>query len=181
MKILTTFAILFAIFALLSLSSIKKLELFHFKSHNKVLGTILGYLILFSIFIDFLYLSYNFYFNWSEIIASPEYIPNGENNNLPVDYVRWFPAGVPQGMGVVTGGLATYTALSRMGNVSPRMRVLASLGAMAVSSIHIAYHASLENSVGFIRLAWGYIRWLNTGIWPSIDEVAKSKSPQELE
>nr|YP_010833277.1 hypothetical protein QLP03_mgp044 [Agaricus bitorquis]WFG54024.1 hypothetical protein [Agaricus bitorquis] len=186
MKILTTFAILFAILALLSfslslsfsfsLSSIKKLGLAHFKNHNKVLGKILGYLILLSILIDFLYLAYNFYYNWSEIIAYPQFIPKGESNNLPMDPVRRYPAGVPQGMCVVAGGLATYTVLFRMGNVSPRLRVLASLSAMGVSSAHIIYNSELEHSVGFNRLAWGYTKWLKTGSWPSIDEVATNSS-----
>lgn len=124
------------------------------KFYTIVLVQILSYLILLSIFINFLFLVYNFYSNWSDIIANPQlFIPNGESNNLPMDPVRWYPAGVPQGMAVVGGGLATYTALSRLSNVSPRIRVLASLGAMGVSSVHIAYHAALENSVGFNRFA----------------------------
>lgn len=98
-----------------------------------------------------------------------------------MDPVRWYPSGVPQGIGVVGGGLATYATLSRLGNVSPRMRVLASLGAMGVSSAHIVYNSALENSVGFNRLAWGFTKWTKTGTWPSLDEVAKSKSPKELE
>jgi hypothetical protein len=192
MKFLTTFTVIFAIFALLSfslslslsfsLSSIKNLGVSHFKFHIQKIGHILGYLILLSIFIDFLYLAYNFYNNWSDLIANPHFIPNGEsNNNLPMDPLRWYPGGVPQGMGVVGGGLATYTVLSRMGNVSPRIRVLASLGAMGVSTAHIVYNSALEHSVGFNRLAWGYRRWQQDGTWPSIDEVAKNKTPQELD
>lgn len=191
MKFFTTFTLLFAIFALLSFSlslslsfsfsSIKKLGLSQFKKHIKVLGTILGYLILLSIFIDFLYLAYNFYYKFSELIANPQFIPKGESNNLPMDPVRLYPAGVLQSMGVIAGGLATYAALSRMGKVPPRIRVLASLGAMGVSSAHIVYNTALEHSVEFKRFVWVYTRWSKDGVWPSLDEVAKTKSPQELD
>jgi len=130
----------------------------HCKFHIKGLLKFLAFLILLSIVIDFVFLAYNFYFNWREVIGYNQFIPNGEGNNLPMDPVRWYPSGVPQGIGVVGGGLATYATLSRLGNVSPRMRVLASLGAMGVSSAHIVYNSALENSVGFNRLAWGFTK-----------------------
>jgi hypothetical protein len=128
LKILNTFSI-FVILALLSFSlfSFKKMGIVQFKLHIKALGKILGYLILLSNFIDFLFLAYSFYNNWSEIISYPHCIPNGEGNNLPMDPVRWYPSGVPQGIGVVGGGLDTYAALSRMGKVPLRIRVFASL------------------------------------------------------
>jgi hypothetical protein len=52
---------------------------------------------------------------------------------------------------------------------------------MGVSSAHLVYNSTVENPVGFNRLAWGFSTRAKTGTWPSIDEVAKSKTPQELE
>lgn len=55
-------------------------------------------------------------------------IPSGDkNDSIPMDPVRWWPSGVPQGWTIVGTALATFGALSKIPGVSPRARVLGAL------------------------------------------------------
>lgn len=97
-----------------------------------------------------------------------------------MDPVRWWPSGVPQGMATVGTALATYTALSKLGNVTPRARVLAAIGAAGATSTHIIYNSAIENSVGFHRLMYGWTEYKRTNKWPSLDAIAQNKTDTEI-
>ena len=58
---------------------------------------------------------------------------------------------MPQGTAPIAAGLLTFRALGN--SVNPRVRVLASLGAMGVSGVGITFHSIIQNQVGFNRLA----------------------------
>jgi hypothetical protein len=81
--------------------------------------------------------------------ALPEGQPSNNVPPLPADPSSWWPTGVPQSFAPVGAALLTFRALS---NSSPRMRVLASLGALSVTGTGIIYHTALQKSVGFNRL-----------------------------
>ena len=103
-------------------------------------------------------------------------IPSGDvNDKIHVDPVRWWPSGVPQATSVVGTALATYLALSKMPGVSPRLRVLGSLGSAGVTATQITYHSAIENSVGFNRFMWGFSEFRRTGNWPSLDQPSDNK------
>ena len=53
------------------------------------------------------------------------------------------------------------------------MRVLASLGAVGVTGSGIAFHAILQNSVGFNRLIWALTENHRNKKFPSVDMVGK--------
>lgn len=99
-------------------------------------------------------------------------IPNGDkNDSIPMDPVRWWPSGVPQGWGVVGTGIGVFAALSKVPGVSPRARLLGALAGAGVSASQITYHSALENSVGFNRMMGGLTEYRRTGVWPSIDRM----------
>jgi hypothetical protein len=109
------------------------------------------------------------------------FIPDGKSNDtLPMDPVRWWPSGVPQGWSVVGTALATFAALSKLPNVSPRLRVLGALGSAGVTATQITYHSAVENSVGFNRLMWGITEYRKNGVWPSIDQVANKTNDTQI-
>ena len=112
-------------------------------------------------------------------------MPQGSaNDNVPMDPVRWWPSGVPQAWSIMGTALGTFAALSRIPSVSPRMRVLASLGAMGVTSAHITYHSAIENPFGFIapapRLIWSWSEYQKTGEWPSLDQALNPDNTQKV-
>ena len=74
--------------------------------------------------------------------------------NSKADPVRFWPSGTPQGWSFLGSALATFSVLSRMSNISPRLRVLAALGAWSsfATAGQITYHTAIENPVGFNRL-----------------------------
>lgn len=109
-------------------------------------------------------------------------MPSGERNNfLPMDPVRWWPSGVLESMVVVGTALATLTVLSRMPNVSPRTRVLVSLGVAGASTVNVTYHSTLKNAVGFDRLMFGLTKFAETGSWPSLDIIARQNSDSAVQ
>nr|YP_010714092.1 hypothetical protein P2X57_mgp10 [Fuscoporia gilva]WDD39655.1 hypothetical protein [Fuscoporia gilva] len=69
-----------------------------------------------------------------------------------------------------------FGALSRIPGVSPRLRVVASLGAGGITATNIAYHSAIENSIGFNRFLWSFSVAKETGKWPSIDEAYAPKN-----
>jgi hypothetical protein len=87
--------------------------------------------------------------------------------------VRWLPSGVPQGWTIIGTGLATFGALTKIPGVSPRLRVLASLGASGVTAPNVTYHSAIKNPVGFNRFMWSITEYQRTGIWPSIEQVSQ--------
>lgn len=107
-------------------------------------------------------------------------IPNGSSDSqTPIDPVRYWPNGVAQSMSTICTGLSVYYTLSKLNNVSPRLRVLSSLGAMGATATTIAYHATLENSVGFNRLMVGLTEYSKTGTWPRLDQYTTHLSDSE--
>jgi len=86
-------------------------------------------------------------------------IPSPTNN--PVDPVRYWPSGLPQSISTISTGLFFYpnTILQKIGGCSPRLKVLAALGAIGVSGANITYHSAIENPVGFNRFMYGFSWW----------------------
>src|SRR6267154_1967485 len=149
--------------------------------YTMFLFKILKYLILFLILINILLLIYDIYSQCyiSECIC--HVIPAGDkNDSVPMDPVRWWPSGVPQGWTIVGTALVTFGALSRLPGVSPRARVLGALASAGVSASQITYQSAIENPVGFNRLMWGLSEYRRTGIWPSIEEASKSNNEKQV-
>lgn len=125
-----------------------------------------------------MYLIYHFDYPADAIC---NYLPEGKPTSEPTDPVRYWPSGVPQGMGVVGSGLAAFGLLSRLSNCSPRLRVLGALGAAGASASTIAYQTAIENPVGFNRFMYGLSTWRETGKWPSLEEIKSSVSDKHIE
>jgi len=58
-----------------------------------------------------------------------------------------------------------------MAGCSPRLRVIASLGAAGVSSGTMVYHSSIENPLGFHRFMYSVTEYSRTGLWPTLSET----------
>jgi len=146
------------------------------KIYNKLsiyLFNIFKYVILFLILIKLLCFSSHLYSHYNIDLLS-YVIPSGEgNSNGNVDPVRWWPSGVPQGWSIIGTGLATFAALSKIPGVSPRLRVLGSLGASGVSAANITYHSAIENPVGFNRFMWSITEYQRSGVWPTIEQASQ--------
>jgi hypothetical protein len=120
----------------------------------------LKFIILAVIFINILQMLTNIYFysfDYSNIdlglnVASTGNSENSDaNSNIPYDIPRWWPTGFPGGPAVVGIGMATYAGLTNLGGVSPRFRLIASLGASTLTAGNIVGSSVVENSVGFNR------------------------------
>lgn len=108
------------------------------------------------------------------------YIPEGQASSTPQDPNRWWPSGVPQSIVVMGSMIGAFAALGKVHGITPRMRVLASLGAGGVTGANVAYHSAIENSMGFNRFMFSLNRAKRTGEWPSIDEMyTNSKASDE--
>lgn len=99
---------------------------------------------------------------------------NIPSSPVPQDPVRYWPSGVPQNVSIVGVGLATFAALGKLSNCSPRLRVLGALGAAGVSATTVVYQGAIENPVGFNRFMYGASQWLQTGTWPSLEQIQNS-------
>jgi hypothetical protein len=120
---------------------------------SKYLVNILTYIILFLIFFNLLLYIIDIYSYYYTYELYSNVLPLGDkNDNTPMDIVRWWPSGVTQGWAIVGTALATFTALSRIPNISPKLRFLGALGSAGVTASQITYHSAVENSVGFNRL-----------------------------
>ena len=108
-------------------------------------------------------------------------IPNGNSTTQPTDPVRYWPSGVPQNVSIVGVGLATFMALSKLSNCSPRLRVLGALGAAGASATSVVYQTAIENPVGFNRFMFGANTRLKTGHWPSLEEISNSVPSKQLD
>jgi hypothetical protein len=148
---------------------------------NKNLVDILIYIILFIFLINILLCLIDSYSYYNTIEVYSNVLPGGDkNDSSPMDPVRWWPSGVPQGWAIVGTALATFTVLSKIPGVTPRLRVLGALGSAGVSASQITYQSTVENSVGFNRLMWGFTEYRRSGIWPSIDQVSKQLTETQL-
>jgi hypothetical protein len=67
-------------------------------------------------------------------------------------------------MATLGTGMSVYYALNKLNNVSPRLKVLASLVAMGATAGNRIYNTTLENAVGFNRLMVGITDYNRTGI-----------------
>jgi hypothetical protein len=149
---------------------------------NIPLFTLFIYIYFFIAIINLFLFMFDIYLHSGNIELLSTAIPQGEaNNNLPMDPVRWWPSGVPQSGAIIGTALLTFAALGKIPGVSPRLRVLGALSGGGVTAGQVTYHSSLENSVGFNRLMWGWSEFRRTGNWPSIDQVAKNTSPEQLQ
>lgn len=119
--------------------------------------------------------------NYNSTTSISCYIPNGESSPLPQDPVRWWPSGVPQSIAVVGTMFGAFTALGKVAGCSPRLRVLATLGAGGVTSSHIMYHSAMENSIGFNRFMFSFHEYRATGKWPSFDEMVTRSEPSKVQ
>ena len=106
-------------------------------------------------------------------------VPEGLSSNAPQDPNRRWPAGVPQSMAIFGTMAATFGALSQTPGISPRLRIITSLGAGGITATNIAYHSAIENSIGFNRFMWSLNVSASTGKWPSIDETYAPKNATE--
>jgi hypothetical protein len=154
------------------------------KKNNRLtiyLINILKYIILFYILINILLFLINFYSHYYTIDLFSNVLPSGEkNDSIPMDPVRWWPSGVPQGWTVMGTALATFGALSRIPGVSSRARVLGALGSAGVTATQITYHSAVENPVGFNRLMWGLSEYRRTGLWPSLEQVGNNINDNKI-
>jgi len=147
---------------------------------NKFLFNILIYLILFLILINILFCLFDIY-SLDRFELFSNVLPQGDpNDQIPMDPVRWWPSGVPQGWAIVGTALATFSVLSKIPGVSPRLRVLGALGSAGVTASQVTYHSAVENSVGFNRLMWGLSEYRNTGVWPSVDQIANKINETQI-
>lgn len=141
----------------------------------------LKYVILFYFLLNTLLFLVDLYSQFYNFELLSNYVPSGDkNDNLPMDPVRWWPSGVPQGMSIIGTALATFGVLSRMPGVSPRIRVLGALGGAGVTATQVTYHSAVENSVGFNRLMWGVSEYSKTGAWPSLDKIASDTTDSTI-
>ena len=148
---------------------------------KKIFFTCIILLIILINILLFLINIFDIFTHWEPVhLLNP--MPSGERNNfLPMDPVRWWPSGVLESMVVVGTALATLTVLSRMPNVSPRTRVLVSLGVAGASTVNVTYYSTLKNAVGFDRLMVGLTKFAETGSWPSLDIIARQNSDSAVQ
>ena len=155
-------------------------NILQFVNKTKILFNI--YLLLLVLKIFDLFFFYMFNLNIVDYsITKLNVIPDGNPSDVHSDPVRCWPSGVPQSISVIGTGLAVFTALSKVSNCTPRMRVLSALGAAGVTSTQIVYHSAIENSVGFNRFMFGWTIYKETGVWPSIDEISRRTSNSNTE
>lgn len=131
------------------------------------------------IFSQIMHLVFSIYLN----VHLPEVlnvVPNGNPSPNPVDPVRIWPSGVPQSMATIGSGVAVYSILTKLGNCTPRLRVLGALGASGASAATITYHSAIENPVGFNRFMYGLNRISNTGEWPSLESISVELEKEKL-
>jgi hypothetical protein len=138
---------------------------------------LLIFLVFFLIFLSILdnYVNIHTFEFLSGVIPSRE-----ASYNLPADPVRLWPAGIPQSSAIVGAALLTFIALGKIPGVSPRIRVLGTLGVVGVIASLVTYHSTLDNFLGFNRLMWGWAEYRRTGYWPSVDKVATNTRPEQL-
>jgi hypothetical protein len=108
-------------------------------------------------------------------------ILEGTATTNPTDPVISWPSGVPQGMSIVGTGLAVFSVLTKLGNCSPRLRVLDALGATGVTATTITYHYAIENPIGFNRFIYSFSQYRATGNWPSLDSIKQELTDNKLE
>lgn len=111
-----------------------------------------------------------FNFSYTDL-SSSNYILEGHASPEPQDPVRYWPSGVPQSFSIVGVGLATFAALSKIPNCSPRLRVLGSLGAAGVGVTTVVYQGAINNPTGFNRFMYGASQMVKTGTWPSLEQI----------
>jgi len=153
------------------------------QNKRKYLVYILTYIIIFLILINILIGIIDIYSHYYTVELYSNVIPEGDkNDNSPMDPVRWWPSGVPQGWAIVGTALATFSVLNKIPGVNPRLRVLGALGSAGVTASQITYHSAVENSVGFNRLMWGPLgsEYRRTGLWPSIDQIGKQITETQI-
>ena len=107
------------------------------------------------------------------------YAPNGNTSNESTYPVNCW--GIPQSVSIIGSGLAVFGVLSRIGNCSPRLRVLGALGASGVSASTIAYQSALENHVSLNIFMYGVSKLIETGKFPSLEEIKIGVSDKQLE
>ena len=147
-------------------------------SLNKIKNNLLIYIFLFFLFYHLIIKLVNIFILISgydcNLVLNAISIPSGESNSSePVDPVRWWPSGVPQGIATIASSIGVYGALTKL-NATPRLRVIGALVSAGVTSSHIIYNSALsqENSVGFNRFMVGITQYKETGKWPSISDIA---------
>ena len=145
-------------------------------SLNKIKNNLLIYVILIFLFYLLIIKLLNIFILISgydcNLVLNAISIPSGESNSSePVDPVRWWPSGVPQGIASIASSIGVYGALTKL-NATPRLRVIGALVSAGVTSSHIIYNSALENSVGFNRFMVGITQYKETGKWPSISDIA---------
>ena len=144
-------------------------------------SNILTNLIIFILIINIIIGIVDIYSYYYTIELYSNVIPEGDQNDTtPMDPVRWWPSGVPQGWAIVGTALATFSVLNKIPGINPRLRVLGALGSAGVTASQVTYHSAVENSVGFNRLMWGLSEYRRTGLWPSIDQIGKQITETQI-
>ena len=148
---------------------------------SRFLGNSLVYFILFICIYNISFCIMDIYSQYYSVEWYFNMMPGGDkNDSYPMDPVRWWPSGVPQGWAIVGTALATFSVLNKIPGLNPRLRVLGALGSAGVTAAQINYHSAIENPVGFNRLMWGMTEYRRTGVWPSIDQVASKISDTQI-
>lgn len=139
----------------------------------KVINLLITIIIICCLSLGFKYIIFNINKNLFNLDLICTLMPNGEASDsvsqAPSDPKSWWPTGVPQGLAPIGAALLTYRTLGNTFN--PRLRVLASLGALGVSGTGILFHSILQQPVGFNRFCWGYSVFRETGTWPSLEQA----------
>lgn len=149
---------------------------------NKIKNNLLIYVILIFLFYLLIIKLLNIFILISgydcNLVLNVISIPSGESSSSePVDPVRWWPSGVPQGIAAIASSIGVYGALTKL-NASPRLRVIGALASAGVTSSHIIYNSALESSVGFNRLMVGITQYKETGKWPTISDMSNNSSDE---
>jgi hypothetical protein len=148
----------------------------------KYLNHFVGFMVLVLFSFSFICLVFNFLdFGLTETNILTLVLQEGSTiDKVAMDTPRIWPSGVAQIVSIIGSALAVYTALTKIGGVSPKVRVLSSLSAAAAITGTIIFYTALEYSLWFNRIMCKLTR-LNKGkSWPSIDVEVNKDSEETI-
>jgi hypothetical protein len=112
--------------------------------------------------LHFLLFSYSLFINnKTEFIFMVNNTNQGTNT---LDPVRWWPSGTAQTWGILGTALGVY----RLVPGSSRVKAIAALGSLGLSIPSTVYFHAVENPNGFNKLMFSWMKYKQTGNWPSI-------------
>ena len=85
------------------------------------------------------------------------------NDTNTQDPVRWWPSGTPQTWSILGTALGVY----RLVPGNPRIKTMAALSSLGLTIPSTVYFHAIENPNGFNRLMYSWMKYKQTGNWPS--------------